>query len=96
MPFTGADALAARCRAEQAAVVYFTPGFEDDLEGVRAALSTVNVLSVASSADYVPRGIVLGFELESGKPKIVINLGQARLQGVNFPPDLLGLMRVIR
>jgi hypothetical protein len=96
VPFAGAEALAARCRSEQAAVVYFTPGFDDDLDAVRAALSTVSVLTVASTADYVPRGVVLGFELESGKPKILINLEQAKLQGVSFPADLLRLMKVFR
>ncbi len=94
--FAGAAALAERCRSEQAAVVYLTPGFDDDVDAVRVALSSVSVLSVGSTADYVPRGVVLGFELESGKAKIVINLEQAKLQGVSFPADLLRLMRVLR
>jgi hypothetical protein len=96
VPFSDAEALAERCRSEHAAVVYFTPGFEDDLEAIRAALSSVSVLTVGSTADYVPHGVVLGFELESGKPKIVINLEQAKLQGVSFPADLLRLMKVFR
>jgi hypothetical protein len=96
VPFAGAAALADRCRSEQAAVVYVTPGFEDDLDAIRAALSTVSVLTVGSTADYVAHGIVLGFELESGKPKIVINLEQAKLQSVSFPADLLRLMKVLR
>jgi hypothetical protein len=96
VPYAGADALAARCRSEQAAVVYVTPGFDDDVEAMRSALASVSVLTVGSTADYVPRGIVLGFELESGKPKIVINLEQAKAQSVNFPADLLRLMKVYR
>jgi YfiR/HmsC-like len=94
--YEGADALAHRCRSERIAAIYLTPGFEDDIEQIRASLSTVSVLSLGAVADYVPRGVVLGFELESGKPKILLNLGQARLQNVNFPADLLRLMKVYR
>ena len=94
--YAGAEALAARCRAERAAVVYVTPGLDDEVDAIRAALSAADVLTLSAVAEYVPRGLVLGFELESGKPKIVINLEQARLQHVNFPSDLLRLMKVYR
>ena len=96
VPFESADALAARCRSDRIAVVYLTPGFDSDLDALRTSLSTANVLTLAALTDYVAQGAVLGFELESGKPKIVINLEQARRQGVNFPPDLVRLMRVYR
>jgi hypothetical protein len=96
VPFESADALAERCRSDRIAVVYLTPGFDTDIEALRASLSTANVLTLAAVTDYVAQGAVLGFELESGKPKIVINLEQARRQGVNFPPDLVRLMRVYR
>jgi hypothetical protein len=94
--YKGADALAARCRADHIAVVYLTPGLDADLRDVRTALSNVDVLSLASSADYVQQGVVLGFELEAGAPKILFNLDQARLQHVDFPADLLRLMKVFR
>jgi hypothetical protein len=96
VPYAGAQALAQRCRAEQIAVLYFTPGFEDEVEPLRVAFSDVNALTLGAVAEYVPKGIVLGFELESGKPKILINLEQARRQGVNFPAEVLRLMKVYR
>jgi hypothetical protein len=96
VPYPGAQALAQRCRAEKIAVVYFTPGFDDEVDALRAALTDDNVLSLGAVSDYVPKGIVLGFELESGKPKILINLDQAKRQGVNFSPDVLRLMTVYR
>jgi hypothetical protein len=96
VPYEGAEGLAARCRSDRVAAVYLTPGFDDDIERIRAALSNVSVLSVGAVPGYVPEGVVLGFELESGKPKILINLEQARLQSVNFPADLLRLMKVYR
>jgi YfiR/HmsC-like len=95
VPYEGAEALAARCRAERVAIVYVTPGFEDDLPQLRTSLASVSVLSVAAVSTDVGQGIVLGFELESGKSKLLINLAQARLQRVNFDPSVLRLMKVI-
>jgi hypothetical protein len=94
--YDSADALASRIKAERIAAVYLTPGFADDLPQLRAALNGVDVLTAGAIADYVPDGVVLGFDLESGKPKILINLDQAKRQNVNFPADVLRLMKVYR
>jgi hypothetical protein len=96
VPYSGAQEFARRCRDEQIAAAYFTPGFDDEIPSLQAALSDSNVLTLGAVAEYVPRGIVLGFELESGKPKILINLDQARRQGVDFPAEVLRLMKVYR
>jgi hypothetical protein len=88
--------LAKLCKKERAAVVYITPGFDDDIDALRSALTGVDVLSVGASADYVARGVVLGFEVVSGKPRLVLNLNQAKQQNVNFKADVLRLMRVYR
>jgi hypothetical protein len=92
--WSGAGALPALVRARHAAIVYFTPGFASDVSEIRAALDGVDVLSVSAVADYVPRGIVLGFDLVSGKPKLLVNLGQARKQHVAFMAEVLKLARV--
>jgi len=42
----------------------------------------------------VPRGIVLGFDLVGGKPKMLVNLGQARKQHVAFMAEVLKLAKV--
>jgi hypothetical protein len=94
--YPGAAALAQRCRTEHASVVYFTSGFDSDVEAVSAAFSSGTVLTAGSVSGYVPKGIVLGFALESGSPKISINLAQARRQGVDFPAEVLRLMTVYR
>jgi hypothetical protein len=93
--YEGAEALAQRCRSEKAAIVYFTPGFDDELDALRKTLGSLSILTVGAP-EYVQRGVVLGFELESGKTKIVINLEQAKLQGVAFPAEVLRLMKVYR
>jgi hypothetical protein len=92
--WSGASALPGIVRARHAAIVYFTPGFAADVGDIRSALDGVDVLSVSAVADYVPRGIVLGFDLVSGKPKLLVNLGQARKQHVAFMAEVLKLARV--
>jgi hypothetical protein len=96
VPYEDAVRLAARCKAEHVAAVYLTPGFEDDIGDLRSSLSGVSVMTLAAVADYVPQGVVLGFDVEAGRPRILLNLEQARLQDVKFPADLLRLMRVFQ
>jgi len=94
--YDSALALAKLCRSERAAVIYVTPGFDDDIDALQKALVGVDVLSVSAVPDYVPRGIVLGFELVSGKPRISLNLEQSKLQNVDFKADVINLMKVYR
>ncbi len=95
-PYEGAGALVKRCKNESVDIVYLTPGLEEDVADIQKALSGVDVLSVSAIADSVPEGIVLGFELVSGKPKILLNLTQAKRQNVHFKADVLKLMKVYR
>ncbi|HEY6556716.1 MAG TPA: YfiR family protein [Polyangiaceae bacterium] len=94
--YTGAAALAKACQGENVAAVYLGPGLDGEMARVRAALTGVNVISVAARREYVPLGAVLGFELASGKPRVLVNLPQARKQDVDFRADVLKLMRVYR
>lgn len=95
--YAGAPALAERVRGERAAIVFLGADLDDDeVSSIAAALVDVSVLTVGAVAGYVAKGIVLGFELESGKPRIVINLEQARRQKVDFSSNVLRLMRVYR
>jgi hypothetical protein len=94
--YQGADALAQRCRSEQIAIVYVTPGLDDEVDAIKTSMTGVSVLTVGAVPVDVPRGIVLGFELEAGKPRILLNLAQAKAQGVNFAADVMRLMKVFR
>jgi len=49
-----------------------------------------------SGSERVVQGAVLGFELFSSRPRIVLNLGQAGRQGLDFSSDLARLARVVR
>jgi len=88
------SALAELCRAQRAAIVYFGPGFSDDIPGIRAALDSTQTLTVTAMPGDVPRGIILGFDLVSGRPKLLYQLTQARRQRVDLKADVLKLMRI--
>ncbi|HEX8791538.1 MAG TPA: YfiR family protein [Polyangiaceae bacterium] len=90
----GAAALAQAVKTQRAAIVYFTPGFSGDADAIRAAFAGVDVLTVGAVPDYVPRGIVLGFDIVEGKPKLLVNLSQAAKQNVAFKAEVLKMMRV--
>jgi hypothetical protein len=93
--FGDASALASACRSGHTAIVYLTPGFSEvEIADVARALEGVDVLSVSAVPGYVPRGIVLGFDLVSGKPKLLVHLTQARKQRVALSADVLKLMKV--
>jgi len=87
--------LAALCKSSGAAVLYLSVGLADEMPAIAASLVDQSILTVAATASYVPKGSVLGFDAESGRPKLVVNLTQARLQKVAFKPELLKLARVI-
>jgi hypothetical protein len=92
--YTSASALADLVRAQKAAIVYFGPGFQKEVPAIREAFSAISVLTVGAIPEYVPSGIVLGFDLVSGRPKLLIHVVQARRQSVSFPASVLNLMKV--
>jgi len=95
--FTDAAALATQIKAESLAIVYLTQGFDGDIDAIRAALDGVSVMTCATVPDYVARGgAVIGFDLVSGKSKILVNLPQAKKQSVNLDSNVLTIATVFK
>jgi hypothetical protein len=94
--FAGAVPFVEACKAKRAAIVLVTDALGPEVEGLRAAFEGVNVLTVGPSADMSRRGLVLGFELVSCRPKLFINLTQAGKQNVVMSADVLKLMTLYR
>jgi hypothetical protein len=95
MTFTTAAAVAEACRSRGIAVLYLAPGFTAaEATAVGQALEGGNVLSASASPALVRKGVVLGFDLVSGRAKLLVDLTQAARQKVSFGADVLGLMAV--
>ena len=95
-PYTSIPALKAAVAAEGAQLVYLTPGFDTDVPVMAGALAGVPVITIATDGDQVERGVILGFELVSAKPRISLNVGQAKRQGLDFNSDLFRLVKVVK
>lgn len=96
LAFADAEALARVCREKKAAIVYLAPGFtEAEAAQVGKQLEGVSVLSAAADPSLVGKGVVLGFDLVAGKPKLVVSLSQAGKQSVALSSNVLKLMTVI-
>lgn len=92
---SSAAVIAAAARERKAAIVYLGPGYAGQTAALRDAFSSLNVLTVGGVPDYVPSGaVVLGFDLVSGRPKLLVHIQQARKQRVAFPASLLNLMKI--
>jgi hypothetical protein len=89
-------ALADLVKARGAAIIYMSTNLADQVAPIAAALDGVSVLSVGVVAAYVQSRAVLGFDAQSGKPKLVVHLDQARRQRVDFRAGLLQLARVMQ
>lgn len=92
--YSGPADLVAAIKAQRAAVVVVSGSLGNEVEGIRAALDGVDVLALAPDAELVRRGIVLGFELVSGKPRLFFNQSQATRQRISMSTDVMKLMTV--
>jgi YfiR/HmsC-like len=93
--WTNAAAFAEEVRRRQLFAVYLTPGLRGEVGAIARALEGAPVISVAALDSYVPGGAILGFELVSGRPRMVLNLAQTRKQGVAFRAQVMKLMRIV-
>ena len=90
-PSDNATAVAARIKRERTAAVYLSSGLARSAESIAIALKGSDVMTVAAEPSAVIRGIAVGFDLLSGQPKILVNLGQAKTQNVQLPASVLSL-----
>jgi len=94
-PYHDAATLAATCRERRISVVYLSPGLGGAIPEVAQALRGTAVLTAGAAAGFVTRGVVLGFDLVSGRAEMLLNRTQMRALNVQFPPTLFQLMRIV-
>jgi len=92
--FSDAESLARACRERRLSVVYVGPGLGDAVPAIAEALKGSEVLTVSAVTRFVPRGLVLGFDLVSGRPQLLVFLRQARAQRVRLEPAFLRIVKV--
>ena len=95
VPFKSAQSLSEECKHLKAGVVYITPGVREPIARLATTLLGLKVMTVGTMPEQVPQGLVLGSAVRSGKPRVLVNLSQARLQEVDFRADFLRLAEVV-
>ena len=94
--FSGGAALASKVKEARLAIVYVAPGFDaDEMTGIARSLAGISVLSAGALTRFIDDGVVLGFELVSGKPKLLVHLKRAHDQSVELSSQVLKIVRVI-
>lgn len=96
VPYAGAREVAALCERTRISVVLLSTGFGDEAGAIADALTSQTLVTVSTAPADVSRGIMVGFELVSGRPLIDIQLARARAQGIDFNADFLRLAKVIQ
>ena len=96
LAYPGASELAALCERNRTSVVLLSTGFGGEAGVIADALTSQSLVTASTSPADVTRGIMVGFELASGRPLIEIQLERARAQGIDFNADFLRLVKVIQ
>jgi len=94
--YTSAAALRSEVRRVDANVLYLGARLDGEIPLIAAALSETTLITVSAVAADVDRGMVLGFELVSSRPRIVVNLTAARASGLRFNAQFLRLVRIVQ
>jgi hypothetical protein len=91
LAFADPKQFAAALAAEKPQVLFLTPEHNEKNVSalVEAAKAVPGVVTVTGQSDHVKLGVVLGFSAVEGRPRVLVNLKQAKAQGVEFHNGLL-------
>jgi hypothetical protein len=95
LPLTNPQGLAEDCKRLKVGVLYLTPGIRDSVGTLAAALSGLRLLTAGTLPEQVAQGMIVGAAVRSGKPRLLVNLTQARRQEVDFRADFLRMVEVV-
>jgi hypothetical protein len=74
--------------------LYVTPMRGVDLESICAATRVARVTTMTGVPRYVALGLAVGVRLQGERPKLMLNLTAARLEGADFSSELLRLVEI--
>ncbi len=95
--FKSGDQLNKDVKAAGANILYVSKGAAEATINAVIGLANSNSVPVLCDAEsLVRKGIAVGLTIESGKPKIVVNLKTAKQQGMKLSSKVLQLAKVIK
>ncbi len=69
-------------------------GSAEMAEEARAYCRKHGILSICSLPELMEKGVTLGFAMEGGKPKILLNLSATKEEGVTWDPVMYKISRI--
>jgi YfiR/HmsC-like len=93
--YESADQLGRIVQQRRPYLIYWSKGMAGSTKELGRLPQEGSVLTVNAGRYAGTSGSVLGFELASSKPRIVLNLKQARAQKLDFSAQVLRVVRVL-
>jgi hypothetical protein len=90
------DRLAEKLKTSGASVLYLAPLRGYDVASVAAAARESQVTTMTGVPDYLAEGIAVSMRRQADRPRLLINLAAAKLEGADFSAELLKLAQVTR
>lgn len=90
------EALAGALTKYRVTVMYVAPLRAIDIATVAAAARAAHVTTMTGVPDYIGRGLAVSVRLRGDRPKLLVNLAAARLEGADLSAELLKLAVVIQ
>jgi hypothetical protein len=88
------ESLGEFLKTEQVSLLYVTPLRAVDVGTLVMAAGAAGVTTITGVPQYIAQGVAVSVRLQRDRPKILINLQGARLQGADFAAALLSLAEV--
>ena len=77
-------------------LLYVAPLRSKDLSEIAASARAAKVTTVTGVPDYLQSGLAVSVRRQGGRPKLLVNLRAARLEGADFKAELLKLAEISR
>jgi hypothetical protein len=88
--------FATHLRATEAHAVYVTPLRGIDIGRLAASARSAGVTTISGVPRHISQGLSVGVRVQGERPRLIINVRSARLEGADFSADLLRLAQVIK
>ncbi|MEO8335864.1 MAG: YfiR family protein [bacterium] len=89
------EGLAAALSRSKATLLYIAPMRGVDMKELMAVTRAARVTTLTGVVRYVELGCAVGVRLRGDRPRILVNLVAARLEGAEFAAELLSLAEVL-
>lgn len=77
-------------------VLYVAPLRAVDVAAIATTARSMQVTTLTGVPRYIALGLAIGVRLQGERPRLLINIDSARLEGANFKAELLKLAQVVR